>query len=62
MRYASFVDVGTACAEFMTLVSNRVHRATGRVPAEMLETERTQLHAVPDLPHTAGPGVTRKVP
>lgn len=61
-EYASFVDVETACGEFMTLINNRVHRATGRVPAEMLEIERTQLHAVPDLPHTAGLGVTRKVP
>lgn len=61
-QYASFVDVEIACGEFMALVNNRVHRATGRVPVEMLEIERTQLHAVPDLPHTAALGVTRKVP
>ena len=61
-QYSSFVDVETACTAFMELVNTRVHRATGRVPAEMLETERTQLHAVPDLPHTAALGVTRKVP
>ena len=26
------------------------------------ETERPHLHAIPELPHTAGLGVTRKVP
>ncbi|WP_020106249.1 IS21 family transposase [Nocardia sp. 348MFTsu5.1] len=61
-QYATFADVETACTEFMTLVNNRVRKATGRVPVEMLEIERTQLHAVPDVPHTAALGVTRRVP
>ena len=35
---------------------------TGRRPVEMLNQERPALHAVPDLPHTAALGVTRRVP
>ena len=35
---------------------------TGRRPVEMLTQERPALHAVPDLPHTAALGVTRRVP
>jgi len=46
----------------MDQVNTRGHRATGRVPAEMLAEERTRLHAIPDLPHTAALGVTRRVP
>lgn len=42
--------------------STRVHRATGRVPAEMLEVQAPGLHQIPELPHTAALGVTRKVP
>jgi hypothetical protein len=40
----------------------RWHRATGRRPIEMLNQERPALHAVPDLPHTAALGVSRRVP
>ena len=39
-----------------------LHRSTGRRPVEMLTQERTALHGVPDLPHTAALGVTRRVP
>ena len=61
-QYESFADVETACTAFMTEVNTRVHRATRRVPAEMLAEERTHLHGVPDLPHTAVLGVARRVP
>jgi hypothetical protein len=61
-QYGSFADVEAACAGFMIEINQRVHRATRRIPAEMLAEERTQLHAVPDLPHSAALGVTRKVP
>ena len=51
-----------ACAAFVTDINARVHRTTGRRPVEMLTQERPALHAVPDLPHTAALGVTRRVP
>ena len=61
-QYATFAQVETACAEFVTDINSRVHRTTGRRPVEMLTQERPALHAVPDLPHTAALGVTRRVP
>jgi hypothetical protein len=61
-QYATFADVEAACAAFEVEINARVHRATGRRPVEMLNQERPALHAVPDLPHTAALGVTRRVP
>ena len=61
-HYDSFADVEAACAAFMAQVNTRVHRTTRRVPAEMLAEERPRLHPVPELPHTAALGVTRRVP
>lgn len=61
-RYDSFAEVEAACAAFTEQLNARVHRTTRRVPAEMLAEERPQLHPVPDLPHTAALGVTRRVP
>lgn len=61
-QYGSFVEVEAACVAFMEQVNARVHRATRRVPAQMLAEERARLHQVPDLPHTAALGVTRRVP
>jgi Integrase core domain len=61
-QYATFADVETACSQFVTEINSRVHRTTGRRPVEMLNQERPALHAVPDLPHTAALGVTRRVP
>jgi transposase len=61
-RYATFADVEAACTAFMDDVNSRVHRATRRIPAEMLAEERPRLHRVPDLPHTAALGITRRVP
>ena len=61
-QYGSFADVEVACSAFMEQVNTRVHRVTRRVPAEMLIEERARLHQVPDLPHTAALGVTRRVP
>jgi hypothetical protein len=61
-QYASFAEVEAACSNFMGQVNARVHRATHRIPAEMLTEERPRLHQVPDLPHTAALGVTRRVP
>ena len=61
-QYATFAEVEAACSVFVAEINARVHRATGRRPVEMLTQERTALHAVPDLPHTAALGVTRRVP
>ncbi|UQX10544.1 hypothetical protein [Candidatus Mycobacterium methanotrophicum] len=61
-HYDSFAEVEVACAAFTEQVNTRVHRATRRVPAQMLVEERARLHQVPDLPHTAALGVTRRVP
>lgn len=61
-RYDSFAQVEAACAAFNAAINARVHRSTGRRPAEMLSVERPALHAIPDLPHTAALGVTRRVP
>lgn len=60
--YASFAEVEAACAAFGAQINNRVHRATRRVPADMLAQEQPTLHQIPDLPHTAALGLTRKVP
>ena len=57
-QYDTFAELETACLTFVTEINARVHRATGRRPAEMLAQERTALHGVPDLPHTAALGVT----
>jgi transposase len=61
-QYDSFADVEAGCAGFTAEINARVHRATGRCPVEMLTAERPTLHAIPDLPHTAALGVTRRVP
>lgn len=61
-QYGSFAEVEQACSAFVVQINSRVHRATGRRPVEMLDQERTALHGVPDLPHTAALGVTRRVP
>ena len=61
-QYGSFAEVEAACSVFVAEINARVHRATGRRPVEMLDQERPALHGVPDLPHTAALGVTRRVP
>lgn len=61
-QYATFADVEIACTAFMTEINARVHRATRRVPNEMLAEERPELHGIPDMPHTAVLGVARRVP
>lgn len=61
-EYASFAEVEAACAAFGDHINARVHRATRRIPADMLAQERPALHQIPDLPHTAALGLTRRVP
>jgi transposase len=59
--YGSFAGLAAACEEFCTVVNGRVHRETCAVPAQRLEAERTRLHRLPDVPHTAALGQTRVV-
>jgi hypothetical protein len=49
------------CAGFCDHVNGRVHRATGRVPAEMLVADRARLHVLPAAPHTLALGTPRTV-
>jgi transposase len=59
--YDSFADLAGACEVFCAEVNGRVHRETGRVPAEALEQERQRLHSLPVAPFTAALGETRSV-
>jgi hypothetical protein len=59
--YRVFGQLSEACAGFCDHVNGRVHRETGRVPAEMLVAERARLHVLPVAPHTLALGTTRTV-
>ncbi|GAA5102901.1 IS21 family transposase [Haloechinothrix salitolerans] len=60
-HYPSFGALEGACREFCDAVNARVHRATGRVPAELLVEERTRLHRLPAEPYASALGQTRRV-
>jgi transposase len=59
--YESFASVERAANLFCEKVNGRRHRETGRVPTEMLEEERAQLHNLPGSAFTAALGQTRRV-
>lgn len=59
--YDSFADLVAGCEEFTEQVNGRVHRETGRVPAEALLIEAERLHPLPVIPFTAALGQTRSV-
>ncbi|MGH2717243.1 MAG: Mu transposase domain-containing protein, partial [Actinomycetota bacterium] len=59
--YESFADLEVACESFCEQVNARPHRATRRIPDEMLAEERTRLHSLPEHPYTVAFGVTRSV-
>jgi hypothetical protein len=59
--YANFAALEAACEAFCDEVNAQEHRATRRVPAEMLAEERSHLHRLPTLPYLAAFGVTRRV-
>lgn len=61
-EYRSFAELEDACEAFMAMVNGREHRATRRVPAVMLDEERSALHAVRPTAHTIALGLGRKVP
>jgi transposase len=60
-EYESFSGLERACAELVAELNGRPHSVTRRAPAEMLESERPQLHKVPDVPYTAAFGESRAV-
>ena len=59
--YRCWAELVEACEAWMTEVNGREHRATRRVPAEMLAEEQQRLHRLPDMPYTIVFGETRKV-
>jgi hypothetical protein len=59
--YRSFVELEAACEEVAEGFNTRVHAVTRQVPSEMLETEREQLHLVPDVCYSAAFGESRTV-
>jgi transposase len=59
--YGSFSELVEACGAFCDVVNGREHRATRRVPAEMLDEERLVMHPLPEQAYTAVFGVTRTV-
>jgi transposase len=59
--YKSFGELAAACEAFCDQVNARPHRATRRVPGEMLAEERLRLHPLPGQPYTAVFGVSRTV-
>lgn len=59
--YGSFTELEEACAAWCEQVNTRRHRATHRVPVEMLAEERARLHLVPDQPYVLALGDERLV-
>jgi transposase len=59
--YSTFSGLVDACEAFCMQVNGRQHRATRRIPDEMLAEERLHLHPIPERPYTAVFGVTRTV-
>jgi len=59
--YDSFTELVAACEAFCATVNGRMHRETGRVPAEALVAEQQRLHPLPLAPFTAALGETRTV-
>src|SRR5258705_363370 len=58
----TFPDVKTAGALSVADLNSRGHAPAARSQVEMLPQDRSARHAVPDLPHTAALGVTRRLP
>ncbi|BBZ15884.1 hypothetical protein MGAD_02190 [Mycolicibacterium gadium] len=59
--YATFAELQQACRDFCEQVNARPHRATGRVPAELLVEELPRLHVLPAQPVALAFGLTRRV-
>ena len=60
-QYSSFRELEEACRELEAEVNIREHRATRRIPGEMVVEERARLHPLPEEPYTLAFGVARRV-
>ncbi|MGW6405112.1 hypothetical protein [Streptomyces sp. NPDC055134] len=52
--YDSFAELADACRTWCDTVNSRRHRATGQIPADRLDIERTTLHVLPVEPLALG--------
>ena len=59
--YDSFAELADACRTWCDTVNSRRHRATGQIPADRLDIERTTLHVLPDRAPRARAGRGRLV-
>jgi hypothetical protein len=59
--YDSFTELADACRIWCDTVNSRRHRATGRVPADRLDIERTTLRVLPVEPLALALGEERVV-
>ncbi|MFI6409909.1 Mu transposase domain-containing protein [Streptomyces sp. NPDC050548] len=59
--YDSFAELADACRTWCEQVNSRRHRATGQIPADRLDVERTTLHVLPLEPLALALGEERLV-
>lgn len=59
--YGCWAELVDACDAFMVEVNSREHRATRRAPDDMLASEHSYLHRLPECGYTAIFGETRRV-
>jgi hypothetical protein len=59
--YDSFAELADACRTWCGAVNSRRHRATGQIPADRLDIERTTLHVLPIEPLALALGEERLV-
>ncbi|MEO3798345.1 IS21 family transposase [Nonomuraea sp. B10E15] len=59
--YGSFAELEDACARWAEQINHRTHRATHRLPADMLEEELAHLHPLPADPYALALGEERLV-
>lgn len=60
-RYETFAELADACRMWCEEVNSRRHRATGQIPADRLDIERTTLHLLPIEPLALALGEERVV-
>ncbi|WP_329390206.1 DDE-type integrase/transposase/recombinase [Streptomyces sp. NBC_01351] len=59
--YDSFAELADTCRTWCEQVNSRRHRATGQIPADRLDVERTTLHVLPSEPLALALGEERLV-
>ncbi|MFD6280984.1 PfkB family carbohydrate kinase [Streptomyces sp. NPDC060209] len=59
--YDTFTELTNACRTWCDTVNSRRHRATGQIPADRLDIERTTLHVLPIEPPALALGAERLV-